>query len=106
MCPLCQKSEVNHCNVLSPRNTHMLITQGVLWPVQPAQLGPLFLVFGQKWSKYLQENIFLTGTLSKVHFLEKSSAIILFYCAVLQAQGSQGQRNKSSAPNLHVQPLQ
>lgn len=84
----------------------MLITQGVLWPVQTAQLEPLFLVLGQKWSKYLQENIFLTGTLSKVHFLEKSSATILFYCKVLQAQGRQGQRNKSSALNLRVQPLQ
>lgn len=84
----------------------MLITQSGLQPVQPAQLEPLFLGFGQKQSKYLQENIFLIGTLSKVHLLEKSSAIILFYCTVLQAQSRQGQRNKSSALNLHVQPLQ
>lgn len=80
--------------------------QGGLRPVQPAQLESLFLGFGQKWSKYLQENIFLTGTVSKVHLLEKSSAIILFYCTVLQAQGREGRRNKSSALNLHVQPLQ
>lgn len=69
----------------------MLIMQGGLQPVQPEQLEPLFLGFGQKWSKYLQKNILLTGTLSKVHLLEESSAITLVHCAVLQAQGRQGQ---------------